>query len=131
MLYSSLQTVWKIVVTPGLLLLWFIDQSECSITIFVNNNIEGENCLFKLLFSSYVWKCRNHQQRVYSLKNSSDVLGLHNSGVCIITIKMYSFLSFWSENDQKVSKMTYFMQFWPIFGPYELPKAPYTTKEVH
>ena len=29
------------------LLLWFIDQSECSITNFVNNNIRGENCLFK------------------------------------------------------------------------------------
>ena len=30
----------------------------------------------------------------------------------------------WSENVRKVSKMTYFMQFWPILGPYDPLKSP-------
>ena len=37
---------------------------------------------------------------------------------------MDSFLSFWSENVRKVPKMSYFMQFWPILGPYDPLKGP-------
>ena len=38
--------------------------------------------------------------------------------------KKNSFISFWSENVWEVPKMSYFMQFWPIFGPYYPLKNP-------
>ena len=38
---------------------------------------------------------------------------------------MDSFLSFWSENDWKVPKMSYFMQFWTILGQYNPLKCPW------
>ena len=37
---------------------------------------------------------------------------------------MYSFLSFYSDNDQKVPKLSYFMQFLPILEPYDPLKGP-------
>ena len=37
---------------------------------------------------------------------------------------MDSFLSIWGENVGKVPKMSYFMQFWPILGPYDPLKSP-------
>ena len=40
------------------------------------------------------------------------------------TRKWIHFYLFWSENDRKVPKMSNFMQFWPIFGPYDPLKSP-------
>ena len=41
------------------------------------------------------------------------------------TRKWIHFYLFWSENDRKVPKMSYFMQFWPILGPYDPLKSPW------
>ena len=46
------------------------------------------------------------------------------------TRKWIHFYLFWSENDLKVLKMSYFMQFWTILGPYHPLKCPDTTNKV-
>ena len=42
----------------------------------------------------------------------------------ITTRKCIHFHLFWSENDRKVPKMSYFMQFWPILGQCDPLKSP-------
>ena len=62
-----------------------------------------------------------HYQQGTLLKGSYTSKILHK---IVTTRKWIHFYSFWCENDQKVPKMSYLMQFWPIFGPYDRLKSP-------